>query len=108
MKVKTEELIDVAGLLLRYLETMRGKEIEIQDDYYWEVASEERYRVYEEPGEHTIGSLDSDLTELRKLAGRGEPVAHGLIWLAAILRYLGEAGESGIIPAKRARKADPT
>lgn len=60
-------------------------------DYYWSIPREQRGNYSGEPTEHTLGQLSDDLAELRRInAGEAEPVGYAFVWLAAVLRELGE------------------
>jgi hypothetical protein len=53
--------------------------------------TDQRYDRYDEPREHTIGQLSDDLRELKLMIDGHRPmVGGGLVWLAAILRRIGE------------------
>ena len=91
MKVSTDELRSAALVLLRHLDESGQKEFEIAEDFYWDVPAEKRYSPYDEPKELTIGQLSDDWSEVARMAGGNrEPVAYGLVWLAAVLRRVGE------------------
>ena len=65
--------------------------VTIPDDYYWDVPMALRYDPYQEPHEHTIGQLSADLQELdRMMSGDRPMIGYGLVWLAAVLRRVGE------------------
>jgi hypothetical protein len=91
MKVSTEELRRTALALLRHLEESGQKEFEIDEDFYWDVPADKRYAPYEEPKQLTIGQLSDDWSEVTRMSsGDREFVAYGLVWLAAVLRRVGE------------------
>ena len=41
--------------------------VEIKDDFYWDVHSEELYNPYEQPKQLTLGQLFDDLKEINRL-----------------------------------------
>ena len=91
MKVSTEELRRAALALLQHVEQSGQKEFEIAEDFYWDIPAEKRYAPYEEPKELTMGQLSDDWSEVTQMvSGNREPVAYGLVWLAAVLRRVGE------------------
>ncbi len=91
MKVSTEELRRAALELLRHIEESGQTEFEIAEDFYWEVPADKRYAPYEEPGELTVGQLSDDWSEVAQMIrGSRELVGYGLVWLAAVLRRVGE------------------
>lgn len=91
MKVSTDELRRAVLALLRHLEENGQKEFEIDEDFYWDVPADKRYLPYEEPKGLTIGQLSDNWTEVTQITdGNREPVGYGLVWLAAVLRRVGE------------------
>jgi hypothetical protein len=94
MDVNIDRLRAVANALLSHLENQGVRSVTISEDYYWDVPAAVRYDRYEEPREHTVGQLSDDMAELtRMLNGERPMVASGLVWLAAVLRRLGESVE---------------
>lgn len=90
-KVTVHELKAMAIRLISHLEESNVKTIDIAEDFYWDVPAAGRYDNYEEPKQHTIGQLSDDILELKRmLAGDTPPVGYGLVWLAAVLRRVGE------------------
>jgi hypothetical protein len=91
MKVSTEELRRAATALLRHVEDSGQKEFEIEEDFYWDVPADKRYAPYEEPKGLTMGQLSDDWSEVTQMiSGDRQPVAYGLVWLAAVMRRVGE------------------
>lgn len=91
MKVSTEELRRAALTLLQHVEESGQKEIEIAEDFYWDVPAEQRYAPYEEPKGLTVGQLSDEWSEVSQMVnGDRECVSYGLVWLAAVLRRVGE------------------
>jgi hypothetical protein len=75
-------------------ERLKGRgvtSVALDADYYWEVPQQLRYDNHGEPGEHEMGRLGDDLQFLEEmLDGTRPPVSFGLVWVAALLRYVGE------------------
>jgi hypothetical protein len=91
MKIKVSELRSMAGMLFDHLEATGHVEIDVEEDFYWNIPAKERYAVYEVPSKHDMGQLSDDWQELQKIGdGRAEPVNMALVWFAAILRRIGE------------------
>lgn len=90
MTVDVEELRKIVAILLDEVER-GGSTVEINDDYYWDVPKDDRYKVYASPTELTLGQLTDDWNELRRI-GRGEVDAlpYALVWASSILRRIGE------------------
>ena len=90
LKISTRELRIIFSKLLDHLEK-QGDEIALPHDFYWNIEEESLYEVSVEPKKFTIGQLTDDWKELKKLLDSdGEPIAFSFVWLAAILRALGE------------------
>jgi hypothetical protein len=91
MRLSTDELRRLALLLLEHVDAISPQAVEIDDDFYWDVPAEARYDAYGEPKTHTVGQLSDDWRELQRLLkGERPPIGHALVWLAAILRRIGE------------------
>jgi hypothetical protein len=91
MKISTDELRDAVMVLLRHLDESGQREFEISEDFYWDVSADKRYSVYEEPKELTMGQLFDDWSEVTQMThGNRETVAYGLVWLASVMRRVGE------------------
>ncbi len=91
MKLSTEELRAFLDVILKRLEE-RGKEsVDLEKDFYWHVPTAAWSDPYNEPKELTMGQLSDDLSELRRIAsGEADPLGYAAVWLAAILRAVGE------------------
>jgi len=90
MKVSVVELREVANLLFDHLECSGHAEIEVDADFYWSVPPDKTYSVYEEPVGLTIGQLSDDARELNAIrTGAKQPIAYALVWLSALLRFVG-------------------
>lgn len=91
MKVRVSELRRATNLLFDHLEASGQDEITVESGYYWNIPTEALYAVYEEPSDFTMGQLSDDLNEVRHLlTGTKPPIAHALVWVSALLRYVGE------------------
>lgn len=90
-QVTVVQLKAAAELLLSHLERNGVQTVEIAEDFYWDVPASKRYDEYDEPTEHTVGQLSDDVAELQRMLGNETPVVgYGLVWLAAVLRRVGE------------------
>jgi hypothetical protein len=77
-------------LLLDQLEQPGHSEVEVEPDYYWSIPTDKLYAPYEQPTDLTLGQLSSDLEEVRRInSGEKPAVAYGLVWLSALLRFVG-------------------
>ena len=93
MEVDLRELRQVFEQLLQLWEQGAETTISIPADFYWHIPKELKYNVYEEPHDLTIGQLTDDWEELKGvLNGERPPVRYAMVWLAAVLRAVGEFG----------------
>lgn len=89
--IKLSELKAVTEKLFSYLQESGYDTVEISADYYWDISKEERYNPYKEPKNLNLGQVTDDIAELQSiLADKKEPVGYALVWLASILRTIGE------------------
>ncbi|MEM6369581.1 MAG: hypothetical protein AAGD10_14900 [Myxococcota bacterium] len=89
--VRVDDLRKAAALLFDHLERSVDAEIKIDSDFYWEVPKDARYDSYSEPKEFTVGQLSEDVGQVLRIAqGESEPIGYGLVWLAQVLRRIGE------------------
>jgi len=91
MEINTQELREAANLLFDHLVKAGQQKVSLPHDYYWNVPKEAEYDPYKQPTSLTLGQLSEDLKELKGLLkGDKEPLAYALVWLASILRAVGE------------------
>ena len=91
MTIDLEELRNLFNLLVTHIEQNVGMELDVHEDYYWNIPSPDRYDVYSNPDMLTVGQLTEDLQQLQKISdGVSEPIGYGLVWLASIIRKIGE------------------
>jgi len=88
MKVNIDEIQKITSLLLSKLKESKGNEIEINNDYYWEISNEELYNPYEEPRNITLGQLSDDLDEVHRLLQSDDAIMYDLKRIAGILKTL--------------------
>ena len=70
------------------------KSIHIENEYYWNIPSEDLYNPYKNPANLNLGQLSDDWNDLLKVAsGADDPLISDFIDLAAILRAIGDLGE---------------
>lgn len=91
MHIKLEELRDVTNRLYDHLASQGRGTIELPDVHYWSIPRHQRVNRYDEPNEFSIGLISDDWEELRKIhAGESEAIGFALVWLASVLREIGE------------------
>lgn len=88
MKVNIEEIQQIALHLLGKLKESKGDEININNDFYWDIFAEELYNPYEEPKNIALGQLSDDLQEIQRLSKSDDAIAYDLKRLASILTVL--------------------
>ena len=88
MKVNIEEIEKITLFLLSNLRLSKGNEIELNNDFYWEIQAEELYNPYEEPKNITLGQLSDDLEEIQRLNKSDDAIVYDLKRLASILKAL--------------------
>lgn len=91
MKVKIKELRKVADKIFLHLEKTGRSSIDVRHEFYWHIPSEIIYDNYEEPNSFTIGQLSNDWQHLEAIL-QNEEITNGyaLVWLASIMRAIGE------------------
>lgn len=91
MDIKISALRETLDILLNHVEQSGQSEISIAHDFYWNVRSDALYDRYDEPANLDVGQLTEDWERLQKIRmSENPPVADGLVWLAAILRAVGD------------------
>lgn len=87
MNIQMENLKKACDGLFWHLKDTGINEVEISEDLYWDIKSEDLYEVYTKPDDILIGSLCDNWEEMEKIAqDPDETTTHALVWLAAILR----------------------
>ncbi len=91
MEVSIDELLTVTKQILDRLKEAGYDKVAVEHDYYWNIPTDERYKVEQQPSTLTIGQLDDDVRELRRIiSGEKEAFGYALVWLSAVLRAVGE------------------
>ncbi|KKL16532.1 hypothetical protein LCGC14_2494630 [marine sediment metagenome] len=91
MKVTTREIMDIVSVLCQHLDNCGCSEVEIEETSYWSIPKEYEYDAYSDPREHTLGDLQDDWDQLQRMAmNPDDAVGYGLVWLASVLRAVGQ------------------
>jgi len=91
MQVSTADLRQVINVLLNHLDETDRSRITINKDFYWSITDVLRYDLTQPPKAFSVGQLTDDWRELQRMTdGGSEPIAYGFVWLASILRAIGE------------------
>ena len=88
MKISIDEIQKITSLLLSRLKESRGNEIEITNDYYWDISDEELYNPYEEPKNITLGQLSDDIEEIQRLINSDDAIMYDLKRLSVIFKAI--------------------
>lgn len=91
MDIPLTQLEAVIGRLIKHVRDSGLEHILLNKDYYWNIPSEQLQELGTAPTEFDVGKLSDDWSELQKLLESNRaPHRHHLIWLAAILRAIGD------------------
>ena len=91
MHVNIKDLKNASDKLFEQLLESGLHDLTLTHDYYWEIPKQSRIDPYTTPTEFTMGQLSFDIAEMKRLIdGTAEPIPYALVWLAAILREIGE------------------
>jgi len=89
MKVNIDELNKIITLLLSNLRNNKGNEVELKNDYYWDISKDQLYNPYDDPSEISLGQLSDDLNEIYRLSSsQDEAIPYDLKRVAEILKAL--------------------
>jgi len=92
MEINKEDLKQIIDQIKLELDEWFKDNINLDDDFYWQMDSKECYRFAEEPNNFSLGQLTDDWTELLRLKTESEiPIKYDMYRLAAILKYLSES-----------------
>lgn len=91
MHIRIAELQAICEKLFDHLHELGIETVELPHDFYWEIPEEQRYDRHAVPDDPVNARLSDDWHELCKLLSeQSPPIAYKLIWVAAILRAVGE------------------
>lgn len=90
IEISLSDLRDVTNRLLNHLEEVEGDSVALERDYFWSVPAPGVYNVYSKPDDLTVGQLSECWVSLQQLLADGGDVSYALVWLADILRAIGE------------------
>ena len=90
-RVSLQELREICEHVLGGLIRELGDEVALHVDYYWSIPPNERYDVYRQPSELTVGQVVEDVENLRRLVQDDALVVpQALRWLGGLLEALGD------------------
>ncbi len=88
MKVNIIELQQMISLLVDSFKRANGNEVELNNDFYWSISSDEIYNAYEAPKDMTLGQLTDDWETLKNASKSDSLVPYDLQRIANILKAL--------------------
>jgi hypothetical protein len=88
MQVNINEIQKITFFLLSKIKESNGNEVEINNDFYWDIDDNELYNPYEEPKDITLGQLSHDMEELQRLNESDDAIIYDLKRLSEILRAI--------------------
>ena len=91
MKINLKLLQKTTNDLFQHLDDLNINEVEIKEDFYWNIPREHKYNPYKEPENLDVGQLQNDWDEILKISSKeSEPITYALVWLSSLLRIIGE------------------
>ena len=91
MRVEISQLHSIVEILFDHLEEEGITIVEVPEDFYWNIPKESKYDPYTKPSQFSMGQLTDDWQELKKLLdSRHDPLGYDFVWLASLLRAIGE------------------
>ncbi len=89
MKVNIDEIQKITSLLFSKLREQNGDEVELENDFYWDISSDELYKPYDDPKDISLGQLSDDLKEVQRLSqSSDEAIPYDLKRIAEIIKAL--------------------
>jgi hypothetical protein len=91
LRVPLDRLRAVVELVLAHLAETEGDAVGLERDHFWSIPAEKIYDVYKEPDGLTIGQLSESWQHLEQvLDGKSDALNYHLVWLADVLRAIGQ------------------
>lgn len=91
LQIPLDQLRHAFELALRHVEASAGDTVTLEHDHFWSVPGDELYDVPNEPSTITIGRLSESWQHLEGLlADEDRAVGHHLVWLADVIRAIGQ------------------
>ncbi|MBD0742225.1 hypothetical protein [Streptomyces sp. CBMA152] len=91
VQITIDQLRRAFDMALRHIESSAGPMVTLKEDLFWSVPADELYRIDAEPQDLTIGQLSESWQHVEDLLARQDPaVGHHLVWLADVIRAIGQ------------------
>lgn len=97
MKIQAVELERVIKKIFNQLKDLNISEINVDEDFYWNIDKEERYNPYQKPARLDLGQVEGDWNELKKInEGDLDVLGGSFVCASNLLRLVGEKFVEGI------------
>ncbi|GAA1376177.1 hypothetical protein GCM10009612_74000 [Streptomyces beijiangensis] len=91
VQIPIDQLRRALDVALRHIEASAGPTVTLKEDLFWSVSADEQYSIDAEPQALTIGQLSESWQHLEDLlAHQDRAVGHHLVWLADVIRAIGQ------------------
>jgi hypothetical protein len=91
VRIPVDQLRQVFELLVSHVAGNSAADLPVGQDYFWSIPSPERYDVYNQPSELTIGQVSESWGNLSGLLeDESKTLGYGLVWLSDVLRAIGD------------------
>jgi hypothetical protein len=91
MTIDLEQLEKAIGIVFKHLAEQGVSTVEIDEDFYWNVPTDEVYVPTNSPANLDVGQLSFNWSDLQSIAnGKSPAIGYGLVWAAPLLRRIGE------------------
>ncbi|MDA5282152.1 hypothetical protein [Streptomyces sp. Isolate_45] len=91
VRIPIDQLRRALDVALRHIEASAGPTVTLEEDLFWSVPADELYSIGAEPRAFTIGELSESWQHLEDLlAHQDRAVGHHLVWLADVIRAIGQ------------------
>jgi len=97
--IDIQKLKEAINLLLDHVIDKGSDSITLEEQFYWKVNDNEKYRVNNEPTELSVGDLFDDLDFIEKFyRTKDNIVSYTLTEVAPVLAYVGEVASNRLAP----------
>jgi hypothetical protein len=91
IRVHVDQLRQAFELLMAHVTKGSDAELAISKDYFWSIPAPERYDLFKQPSEFTIGQVSESWANLQAmLEDESKVLGYGVVWLADVLRTIGD------------------
>lgn len=91
VQIPIDQLRRALDAALRHIEASAGPTVTLKEDLFWSVSADELYSMGTEPQALTIGQLSESWQHVEDLlAHQDRAVGYHLVWLADVIRAIGQ------------------